>query len=185
MARALIEYSLFGLSMKEAVFVLNADKSCRASPARRCRLSISYLLHRKVRAANLAGLSRLHQLVERAQRLGDGDVQIGNVLLIEMDVVGAESLHAGVECLSHVGRVRAVGLSWHVTAELRGNDHLGATISQKAAKQLLALAVGVGVGGIEEVESFVECRVYDFLGAHFVDAPAEVIATYANDRHLE
>jgi len=50
--------------------------------------------------ADIAGLTHLHDVVQRFQRLFDRGVIVPAMNLVEVDVIGAEALEAGVD-LNH------------------------------------------------------------------------------------
>ena len=105
----------------------------------------------------LQPLQRLKQVV-RFQ-----DVDPGVMRLIEVDIVGieaAQALLAGkadkvrVEFLrpflmSNAGSKRIV----EVIAELGGDDHLVAAVAEDFSQDFLAIALAVGIGGIEKVDA--------------------------------
>ena len=64
---------------------------------RRGPLRLDDLPGRQRRAADVADLALLHEIVERAQRLLDRRPRIGDVLLVEVDVVGAEPSEARLD----------------------------------------------------------------------------------------
>jgi hypothetical protein len=58
-------------------------------------------------------------------------------------------------------------------------------IHDKTADQLLAPAVRVHIGGVEEVDPLIERGIDDFPGVSLIDAAAEIIAPHSNDRSLK
>ena len=62
----------------------------RAAPGLRRARRLVQLLGGEIRAADLPHLARLHQLVQRAERVGNRNVRIGLMQLVEVDVVGSE-----------------------------------------------------------------------------------------------
>jgi len=56
---------------------------------------------------------------------------------------------------------------------------------EEFADQLLAATVGVHVGGVEEVDAFIQRRFYYCARVIFVDPAAEVVSADADDRDLE
>src|SRR4029079_1461775 len=86
------EHPIFGLALKEAVLVLHADKPRRARLTR--RLSLAQLIDRKIRAPDLSDFSLLHESVERAKGVGNGNRFVGSMQLIQIDVIRTESLEA-------------------------------------------------------------------------------------------
>jgi hypothetical protein len=80
--------------------------------------------------------------------------------LVEVDVVGAEAAQAGVD-LRHDRRPRQATVlraSPHRDEHLGSDDHVVALdqLAEHLARDLLARAVGVGVGGVERRDPGVE-----------------------------
>src|SRR6266566_3042100 len=130
-------------------------------------------------------LSVFHRLVQRAERLRNWNIGIGYVLLVKIDVIGAQSLEARVQCLLHVLWTRATTLAWHVVAEFGGDDHFSAATAEQTADQLLTSAVRIHVGGIEEADARIDGCINDLSGARLVDARAEVVTAEADNRDVE
>jgi hypothetical protein len=80
---------------------------------------------------------------------------------------------------------RASALTWHLIAELRGDDDIPSAGSEESAEQLLALAVRVHIGGVEEVDSDSNRGVYYLSRASVIDASTEIVATDTDDRYAE
>ena len=59
-------------------------------PGRRGRCRLVEQVGAEVGAADLADLALGHQLAQRAERFGDRGLRVGQVQLVEVDVVGAE-----------------------------------------------------------------------------------------------
>ena len=97
----------------------------------------------------------------------------GVVDLVEVDVVGveaAEALLAGeldelaVELLGPLAVAVAGSRVVDVVAELGGDDQVVAPVAEDAGQDLLAVAVAVGIGGVEEVDAQLH-RVFQQGGA--------------------
>ena len=81
--------------------------------------------------------------------------------LVQVDVIGAEAAQAVLD-LPHDPDARVplvVASRTHPAVHLRGEDHLVAPALQRAADDLLGLAVGVHVGRVHEVDAAVDRRV--------------------------
>ena len=108
-------------------------------------------------SADVERLAGAHDVVQRAQRLFDRRVVIEAVDLIEVDVIGAEAAQAGVDGVVDVFAREAalVGVVAHRVEDLGGDDDAVARgeVLQRAAGDLFADAVGVHVGGVEEVDA--------------------------------
>src|SRR5262245_38418714 len=108
----------------------------------------------------MAHLALLDEALHRADGVLDRHARIDAVLEVEVDRVDLEPGEALVAGFDHVlrpavrGRL-AVGRT-HV-AEL-GRDHRlrAIAVGERAGEQLLILAVGVGIGGIEKIGTGVE-----------------------------
>src|SRR5687768_679489 len=148
--------------MQEAVLVLDTDKARGAWTRAANRPGFPQLLHRKIGASYLTHLSRLDQLVQRTKRVGDRNLGIGQVQLVKIDVVGAEAFEARIGRASNIFGPRAAGGSFHLIPELGGDYHLSTPSAERASEKLLAPAVAIHVGGIEEIDTRSQCRVDDF-----------------------
>jgi hypothetical protein len=60
-----------------------------------------------------------------------------------------------------------------------------AAIYDKTADQLLAHAIRVHVGGVEEVDPMIDRGTDDLPGARLIDAAAEIVAAHSDDRSIE
>ena len=110
---------------------------------------------RRLAEPDVADLALLHQLGQRADGLLDRRVRVHAVLVVEVDVVGAQPLERALERLPDVLRRAveaapggAVGL--RLDAELGGDDDLVAAAGERAAEQLLVVVRAVQLGGVEE-----------------------------------
>jgi hypothetical protein len=86
--------------------------------------------------------------------LFDGGEHVPHVEPVHVDVVGAEAAQAGVERLDHVLAMAAaaVGIAGAGVDGVLGGQHPpGPLGGDQLAGDLLAGAVGVGVGGVDEV----------------------------------
>src|SRR5690242_18006672 len=68
-ALALRQHTLLWLAMQQAVLVLYTHEVCGAWL--HCHYRLAYLLYRELRAANLTHLASAHQLVQRAECVGN------------------------------------------------------------------------------------------------------------------
>src|SRR5207237_6254479 len=104
----------------------------------------------------------LHEVVEGAHGLLEGDGAVGPVHEIDVDVVGAEVLQRVVDgrhgaLTAAVTQVRLVAV---VHAELADDDRLVAPTSQSLAQRSFGGAHAVALGGIEAVDAEVESTAY-------------------------
>ena len=109
------------------------------------------------------------------------DRRIIGVQLIEVDVVGAKAPQRFVDGVEDVAAARPAleGKRPHRADALRG-DHevVTAAFGQPAADDLLARTAGVGadrihVGGVEERDAHISCRIHDGEARRFVTLEAE------------
>ena len=117
-----------------------------------------------VRADQTLGHERFQDV---ARFEGACDRQVPHVQLVDVDVVGLESLQAGFEVLSQpagdvaVGRVvgiRRDGLVVlvHLIAELGGDDHFASTLVEGLTEETFAVPGAIVGGGVEERDTEVE-----------------------------
>ena len=166
--------------------VLRADEA-RPTVRGRHRLGCVDLLAREVGVADLAHLAGAHERVERRERLVDRYGGIGHVLLVQVDVVGAQTAQAAVDGLAHPARARSrvQGIVVDRRRELGGHHHLVAAAAECPAEQLLGARAAVDVGGVEEVDPRVEGGVHDGGGPLLVATHPEVVAPEPDHADLE
>ncbi len=101
-----------------------------------------------------------HQFRHGPHRLLDGDVGIGTVLVVEVDVVGTETAERGLAGVLDVGGVSPDGAVGGIApphdAEFGGYHHLVPSSGNGPTHQLLVAVGAVHVGGVQEVHSEVE-----------------------------
>ncbi len=128
-----------------------------------------HVVGREGGGAERADLAGALQVGERGERLLVGGEAVGAVHLVEVDVVGAQAPEARLD-LAHDPAPRvapAVGVALlahrhvHGAVELGGEDDLVAAALEGLADDLLGLAPGVDVGGVDDVDPGVERGVDD------------------------
>ena len=143
------------LAIEQVVVVLHRDEPRPAVEVGQVeRLAELPGEHR--RGADVAGLARLHDVVQGLQRLLDRRLVVPAVDLVQVDVVGAEPPEARVD----LRQDRLPRQAPAVRALPRREEHLGrdhhlvppGEVAERPAEDLLARAVGVGVRGVEEVD---------------------------------
>ena len=82
--------SLVELAFQQAVALLAGDESVEPE-MRRGPLRLDDLPGRQGRAADVAHLALPHEVVERAQGLLDRRPRVGDVLIVEVDLVGVRA----------------------------------------------------------------------------------------------
>ena len=106
--------------------------------------------------------------------------------LVEVDVISAEATKRVVAGAWDIGRARpALAIVVDRPAELGGDQRAVATAGEGQAEEFLAAGRAVDVGGVEQSDPGIERGVDDLLGGGFVDPPAEVVASEADDRRVE
>src|SRR5438045_467503 len=80
---------------------------------RRRGFRLPKLLDREVRAADLAHLPDAHQIVQRAEGLGDRRVGVGLVQLVQVDAVGSQAAEAVLGRAAHILGLGALPLLVH------------------------------------------------------------------------
>jgi hypothetical protein len=116
--------------------------------------------------------------VERLQGLLDRRPGVPPMDLVEVDVVGAESAERGVDLAQDrlARQPGAVGSPAHPAVHLGGQDDLlaGREVGQRPAHDLLAGAVGVDVGRIEEVDARLDGPLHEGSALLLGQAPTVV-----------
>ena len=172
---------LFDGALEQRVLDLQPDER-RPAAETRGEVGFGDLPRRGVRDAEVAHLAGPNEVVERGHRLLDGGVHVPDVQPVQVDVVGLQApqrVLAGVD-QRLAARAAAVGIARiEVAAEL-GRDHqaiaAGGVAPDVVADDLLGVALGVEVGGVDEVAAEVDEAVDDLLGLLHAGAPAEVFA---------
>ena len=173
----------FRVSLEKAVFVLDADEAGGA--VGHGVVGLAQLFGREVGASDLADLAGGDAFVEGPQGVGDGCVAVGGVEDVEVDPVGVEATEAVLQGRADIGRLGPVTVVVHLHPELGGQDDLLPAGTESLAQELLALGTPVDVGRVEEGDAVVEGGVDHLGAAGGVDPAPEVVATEADDRHLE
>ncbi len=112
--------------------------------------------------------------VEGAEGFFDGGDGVVAVDLVEVDVVGLEAAEAGVDGVHDVaaGGADLVAAGAGAAEDFGGDDDLCAgdvQVSERLAEGLFALALGVDIGGVEEVDAGVDGGFDELVGAGLVD----------------
>ena len=119
------------------------------------------------RRAEVADLALADEVGQRAERLVDVDLRPRAVHLVEVDVVDLQAAQRVLDLADDPAAraARLVGvLVVHVAVELGGQeDVVAAALAglQRLADDLLGLAAGVDVGGVDDVDAGVEGAVDD------------------------
>jgi hypothetical protein len=130
-------------------------------------------------------LARLDEQVQGAQRLLERGLAVPLVHLVQVDVIGAQAAQAGLAAGDDVvkgqaGVVRAVA---HGHPDLGGEQQLVPAAPQDLAHDLLGLAAGVDVGGVDEVDPGVQAHVHLPAGLLHVGRADVLEIPAAAERH--
>ena len=127
------------------------------------------------RGADVADLAGLHHIVERFEGFFDRGFVVPAMDLVEVDVVGLQAAEALVEFVEDgfAREAAAVGFVAHHAVDLGGDDDgFAAGVGlEEAAENDFAVAAGVDIGGIEEVDAEVEGLAEEGLALLFVEGP--------------
>src|ERR1035438_3695430 len=122
------------------------------------------------RGSEVPDLSLVDEVAEGAEGLFDVGGLIGSMYLVQVDVVGLQSLQAVLD-LGHDPTPGVALGQWivaHLSVDLRCENHAGSVDRrQSLADDLFGFALGVHVSGVDEVDSGVE-RLVDDLDRFFV-----------------
>jgi hypothetical protein len=111
----------------------------------------------------VADLAGRDEVVERPDRLVDRDRRVGAVRLVDVDVVDAESAQAVVD-RPHDPASRVAAAALHAidrVVELGAQHDVVASTGDRLTDDRLVLAVGIHVGGVDQVDAGVERPVDD------------------------
>jgi len=122
------------------------------------------------------------EVIEGSHHFIDGRELIPDMEPIEVDVIGAEALEAGLNSAHHALAVITAGIGTSILARKCSDvisvlcrDHdLVAMIPHKVADDALGGTVGVHVGGVNEVTALLAIQVVDLARFVFRCAPAPV-----------
>ncbi len=129
--------------------------------------------------AEIAHFARAHQVIQRAQRLVDGDIGLGAVNLVEVDIVGLQAAQRGVALLDDVTAVIPGGeqvVIVHAPVNFGGqHDPVALAVAlERLADNGLAGSPAVNIGRIQKVDTGFERAVDDGKRIFFGSRPAKV-----------
>jgi hypothetical protein len=135
-----------------------------AVAALRCPLSLDQLRRQERRRADVADLSLVHEVRQRAERLVDVDLGARPVHLVEVDVVRGQPAQRALDLADDpatrvAALVRVVVV--HGAVELGGEHDVVPAALERLADDLLGLAARVDVGGVDDVDPGVQGPVDD------------------------
>jgi hypothetical protein len=136
-------------------------------------------------APMVADLADADQIVQRAQRLLPRRERVVAVDLVEVDVIGAEALQAGVDGVHDVAARQPdrVGAAAGAPAGLGRHHHILAPRAQRLAQDLLRAARRVDVGAVEEVDPRVQADAHQPIGLRLVGAADGLEHSLAAEGH--
>ena len=127
------------------------------------------------RGADVAHLARFHHVVQCLQSFLDRRFVIPAMNLVEVHIVGLQTAEALVEFEEDgfAGEAAAIGLVAHDAVDLGGDDHgfAAGVCFQESPEHLLAVAAGIDIGGVEEVDPEIERLAKKGLAFLFVKGP--------------
>ena len=128
----------------------------------------------QLETADVADFALLDEGVEGAEGFFDGGDGVVAVDLVEVDVVGLEAAEAGFDGVHDVaaGGADVVAAGAGAAEDLGGDDDFVAgdvEVFEGLAEGLFALALGVDVGGVEEVDAGVDGGLDELVGSGLVD----------------
>src|SRR5205823_3624513 len=110
---------------------------------------------------------------------------IGDMLLVEFDVIGVEPLQARLDGRHDVAPGSALPSPFpvHRPGKFAGEHDLVPPPGEGTAElSLRPAALAIGVGGVEKGDAEIESLVHDGARRRIIDAPAEIIAAEPNRR---
>ena len=141
----------------------------------------------KVGHAPVADLAGAQQRVDRAQRLFQVHAVVVAVQVVDIDVVGGQPLQAGLAGPHHPG-ARIPPFVWpvrHLVADLGGQHPVVAGGADRLADHRLGGAVGVDIGGVDEVDTRAMGMVDDALGLGGIGLVTEHHRAQAQAGHFQ
>ena len=162
-------------AVDEVVMVLHGDEAGKVVGL----LEVEHLLELPsvhAGSAEIESFTRLDDIVEGFAGLFDGGEGIEAMDLVEVNVVDAEALEGAVDGGHDVlaGEAAIVGAVGHGLKDLGGDDEFfaaGLELAEELAGDTFALADGVHVGGVEEVDAGFDGALDEGAGFVFFEDP--------------
>jgi hypothetical protein len=177
---------VFDAAVEEVVGRLFADETGEAAPVG-YPVALHQLPGGEGRRADVPDLALADEVIEGVQRLLDGGLLLGPVDLVEVNVVRLQAPQTGLHLLEDVLPVVApvVRPVPHAAVHLGRQDHPLAPAAGEglAHRHLRCAAVGVDVGGVEEIDARVQGGVHDADGLVLRGASPEHHAAQTEGRH--
>src|SRR6185312_1052495 len=161
------------IALDQIVALLARDKGVEVEVPRR-PLRLDHLPREERRAADVAHLALAHEIVERAQRLLDRRPRVFDMLLVKVDVVGAEPPQAVLD-RAHDVAPRGALARRHRPRELGRQHDLAASPGERPAEIFLRRPGGaVGVRRVVKGDAEIERLVHHLARRGGIVAPAEI-----------
>ena len=180
-----------GLALEQRPVVLRGDERRVAAAGREVR-GVGQLPAGEVRVADVPDLALGDQLVQRGDGLLDRGHRVRDVLLVQVDVVGAQPAQRLGDRTPDVGAAalgagrRPVPHVHALATELRGQHDLVTARAEDLAQGALgSSAPAICVRGVEQGDPGVDGRVHHRARPVHVEAAAEVVAAEPDDRHQQ
>src|SRR5258705_7692633 len=137
-----------------------------------------------LREAEIADLTRADQFCHRANRLLDRNVLVDAMLIIEIDMIDAETFQRRIASGANVFRTavdRALAALKDLIAEFGRDDHPVAMLRERFADQLFVVPGAIDVRGVEEVDAELDCALEGRGGFAIVAWPVELRHPHASE----
>jgi hypothetical protein len=128
---------------------------------------------RPVRNTCMAHKCARREVVKRAQRFFQGRHPIVGMYLVEVDVIRLQALQAGPDRIHDVP-TRCAAIVWSGARRIehfgRDDDVLArhAEVLQSLAQHAFCVAMGIDVGGVEDIDAGVQAAPHDVVGRRLV-----------------
>ena len=169
-------------ALEQRVLDLQPDERRPAAEARD-HVGLGDLPRRRVRNAEVAHLARAHEVLERRHRLLDRRVHVPVVQPVEVDVVGLQApqrlarTRRSIDLRPEPPPFGSPGYRLPLNLVAMTEPVApGRVAPDVVADDLLGVALGVEVGGVDEVAAELEVSIDDLLRLLDARAPAEVFA---------
>src|ERR1700733_8645450 len=115
----------------------------------------------EVRAGDVADLAGVDEGIEGVEGLLNRREGVEAVHVVDVDVVGAEALEAGVALLENVlaRGARVIGPLAHWEKRLRRDEPSIAFALERLAEDLLGQTIGIAIGDVEKVDAGIDAEI--------------------------
>ena len=169
------------LAVQQVVVILQGGEH-RPAVAFGTNLHVVELVAVHGRGSDGPHLALPHEGIERLHGILDGRRVVEAMYLVEIEVIGLQAAQRAVYLAKNsLRREHSV-----VEVNLRGKHHIlapDAQASQCRAQKLLARAVGIAVGRVEEVDAKVERMLYHLSRLILAECPQMEVGRWPSVRH--